>query len=66
MSSSFRKEHAIRLICPFTPWMDAHGRSTTCLADRCIQWVWDNKNKDLNKRMGHCCLGSASTGSKDA
>ena len=56
----FKKNHAMKLICPFTPWMDAHGRSTTCLTDRCIMWVWDGNNmkadpKHLN-RKGHCSL----------
>ena len=56
----FKKKLAIRLICPRSPWMDAHGRSTTCLADRCMHWEWTgNRKKDDEEhleRTGYCGL----------
>lgn len=56
----FEKEHAIRLICPFAPWINSGGRSYTCVADRCIMWKWDGRKKasdeDDLKRVGHCTL----------
>jgi hypothetical protein len=55
----FKKNHAIKLVCPFTPWLDAHGRSTTCVADRCIQWVWTGKKGENNdERYGFCGLNN--------
>lgn len=56
----FKKSHAIKLLCPFTPWMDAHGKSTTCLSDRCIYWNWSGrkskKDPENLEREGFCGL----------
>ena len=58
----FQKNHAIKLVCPFTPWVDAHGRSTTCLTDRCIQWSWVGNKKKTDPenmtRYGYCTLSN--------
>lgn len=57
-----KKNQAVKLICPFTPWMDAHGRSTTCLADRCIQWEWEGRKSQKDpenlERVGFCGLNN--------
>lgn len=55
----FEKSHAIRLICPFTPWINQHERRSTCVADHCMMWRWDGRSKpdgDNMKRKGNCGL----------
>jgi len=59
---SMVKQKAVKLVCPFTPYLNGTARSYTCIAGSCMMWVWDEKPKSSEysmeemDRKGHCSL----------